>query len=139
MTGIENLIGSDFDDNVEGNSDANAISGGHDVITDFDPLEDALELVDPYGNSSPKVTVGAAADGDVMLSFNGGTVELDGVQTRAGLRSRTCRMLGSISNTLWSTDRWSAYSKHALAGKPAGASWFCRTCYDWFLSPESPN
>lgn len=151
VSNIEDLIGSDFDDDIDGNSSNNVISGGkgndnlgggdgndtlsggegndylfgqggndtinggvgddhihagsgndvvtggtghdtfhwqvdavvgNDVITDFDPLQDALELLDPYGAGSPNVFVGSSADGDVMFSFNGGTVELNGVQNQ---------------------------------------------------------
>lgn len=153
VSGIEDLIGSDFDDNIDGDNNANVISGGkgndhlsgndgndklyggdgddylfggtganiidggngndhifagggnyndvvsggaghdtfhwqvdqvngHDIITDFDPLQDALDLLDPYGNGSPNVFVNTSADGDVVIAFGNSTVELDGVHNQ---------------------------------------------------------
>ena len=153
VSGIEDLIGSNFDDVIDGNDDANMIKGGagndniwggagndtiyggegddvlfggtganiidggagndhihagagnyndvvtggsgadtfhwqvdvangHDIITDFDPLQDALDLLDPYGNGSPKVNVGTSADGDVLILFGNSTIELDGVHNQ---------------------------------------------------------
>ena len=55
---------------------------GNDVITDFDPLQDSLEFYDPYGGSKVDLYVGSSADGDVQFSWNGGTVELNGVQNQ---------------------------------------------------------
>lgn len=55
---------------------------GNDVITDFDPLQDSLEFYDPYGGSKVDLFVGSSADGDVLFSWKGGTVELDGVQNQ---------------------------------------------------------
>ena len=55
---------------------------GHDIITDFDPLQDALDLLDPYGAGSPDVHVNTGADGDVVIAFGSSTVELDGVQNQ---------------------------------------------------------
>jgi hypothetical protein len=55
---------------------------GHDIVTDFDPLQDALDLLDPYGDGSPNVFVNTSADGDVVIAFGNSTIELDGVQNQ---------------------------------------------------------
>lgn len=153
ISGIEDFIGSNFDDDVDGNDDANLMKGGagndnlwggagndtilggegddylfgglganmvdggngndhihagagnyndvvtggagadtfhwlvdevngHDIVTDFDPLQDALDLLDPYGDGSPNVFVNTSADGDVVIAFGNSTIELDGVQNQ---------------------------------------------------------
>ena len=58
------------------------VVNGHDIITDYDPLTDALELLNPYGNGSANVFVNTSADGDVLISFENSSVELNGVQNQ---------------------------------------------------------
>jgi Ca2+-binding RTX toxin-like protein len=92
------ISGGAGDDYIRGDAGANTLSGGSgqdkfawqidgefkidDVVTDFDPLQDALEFYDPDGGVKASFSVGKSADGDVLFSFNGGSVELDGVQNQ---------------------------------------------------------
>jgi Ca2+-binding RTX toxin-like protein len=78
--GSDTLIGGAGEDKFTWQIDA--ALPGYDVIKDFDPLQDALDFYDPYGGGSPTFVVGTSADGDVAFKFNGGTVELDGVQNQ---------------------------------------------------------
>jgi Ca2+-binding RTX toxin-like protein len=79
-TGSDTITGGAGDDKFEWMVDAPL--HGNDVITDFDPLHDALSFYDPYGGSKVDLFVGSSADGDVKFSWNGGSVELDGVQNQ---------------------------------------------------------
>jgi Ca2+-binding RTX toxin-like protein len=97
-TGSDVIDGGEGDDFINAHTGSDTITGGAghdkfewmidaplhgtDVITDFDPLQDALSFYDPYGGSKVDLHVGSSADGDVMFSWNGGTVELDGVQNQ---------------------------------------------------------
>ncbi|WP_374653336.1 hypothetical protein [Dongia sp.] len=80
--------GGNYDDVVTGGAGADTfhwqvdVVNGHDIITDFDPLADALELNNPYGNGSANVFVNTSADGDVVIAFGNSTVELNGVQNQ---------------------------------------------------------
>lgn len=78
--GSDTLIGGAGEDKFTWQIDA--ALPGYDVIKDFDPLQDALDFYDPYGGVKANFTVGTSADGDVTFNFNGGTVELDGVQNQ---------------------------------------------------------
>jgi Ca2+-binding RTX toxin-like protein len=79
-TGSDTITGGAGHDKFEWMVDAPL--HGNDVITDFDPLQDSLSFYDPYGGSKVDLHVGSSADGDVQFSWNGGTVELDGVQNQ---------------------------------------------------------
>ncbi len=79
-TGSDTITGGAGADKFEWMIDAPL--HGTDVITDFDPLQDALNFYDPYGGSKVDLFVGSSADGDVMFSWKGGSVELDGVQNQ---------------------------------------------------------
>ncbi|WP_395016909.1 calcium-binding protein [Dongia sp.] len=79
-TGSDTLTGGAGEDHYVWMVDAPL--HGNDVITDFDPLADSLEFYDPYGGSKVDLFVGSSADGDVLFSWKGGTVELDGVQNQ---------------------------------------------------------
>jgi Ca2+-binding RTX toxin-like protein len=96
--GADNINGGEGNDFINAGTGSDTITGGagadkfewmidaplhgKDVITDFDPLADALNFYDPYGGSKVDLFVGKSADGDVMFSWNGGSVELDGVQNQ---------------------------------------------------------
>jgi Ca2+-binding RTX toxin-like protein len=79
-TGSDTITGGAGHDKFEWMVDAPL--HGNDVITDFDPLQDSLSFYDPYGGSKVDLHVGSSADGDVQFSWNGGTVELNGVQNQ---------------------------------------------------------
>jgi len=79
-TGSDTITGGAGADKFEWMIDAPL--HGNDVITDFDPLQDALNFYDPYGGSKVDLFVGSSADGDVLFSWKGGTVELDGIQNQ---------------------------------------------------------
>jgi Ca2+-binding RTX toxin-like protein len=79
-TGSDKITGGAGEDKFEWMIDAPL--HGTDVIADFDKLEDALNFYDPYGGSKVNLNVGSSADGDVMFTWNGGSVELDGVQNQ---------------------------------------------------------
>jgi Ca2+-binding RTX toxin-like protein len=54
-------------------------SNGKDAIEDFEYGTDVLRLADVVDENDDSVTVGASADGDILISFaGGGSVELDG-------------------------------------------------------------
>ena len=89
-TGSDTITGGTGADKFEWMIDAPL--HGKDVITDFDPLADALNFYDPYGGNKVDLYVGSSADGDVLFSWNGG-VRGARRHPEPGLEraSRTCR------------------------------------------------
>ena len=79
-TGSDTITGGAGADKFEWMVDAPL--HGADVITDFNTAEDSLNFYDPYGGGKVDLHVGSSADGDVMFTWNGGSVELNGVQNQ---------------------------------------------------------
>ncbi|MBL4821756.1 MAG: calcium-binding protein [Gammaproteobacteria bacterium] len=94
LISIENIIGSAFDDNLRGDSGDNVLSGGggadafvyglnegNDTITDFDPAQDLLSLVDGVAISTlSEVDVGSDGIFDTVVDLStGDSITLIGV------------------------------------------------------------
>ena len=128
--------GGNYNDVVTGGAGADTfhwqvdVVSGHDIITDYDPLTDALELLNPYGNGSANVFVNTSADGDVLISFEN---SLGRAQRRPepglglGPGPAECRLQHRVRPSIETrNDLGARFPCDAPAGIPAGASSFCR-------------
>jgi Ca2+-binding RTX toxin-like protein len=91
--GNDILFGGDGDDIVDGGTGNDLLSGGagrdifefgdalsgNDVITDFQDGVDRIEFDLLRVNSMRDITITSQADGDALISWAGGSIELQGV------------------------------------------------------------